>query len=85
MRVVNACRADRGYLLFQFVNDTADSVPLVITFEGVPNRSTTVPPYGQAARAVTGRGDGTYQVLMRSGAETLASFSVTVACNEAAR
>lgn len=83
VRVVNACRAGNGYVLFQFVNDSADPQPLVIEFEGVVNRSTTVPPHGQAARAVTGRPDGRHGVIVRTPAgEVLLTFDVVVLCDQ---
>jgi len=76
VRVVNACRSDRGYIMFIFTNNTAVAKPYVLTFTGVPNRSTTAPPFGQAVKFVTGRPNGTYTASIQGGAP----ITVDVAC-----
>jgi len=81
IQVVNACRDGNGYVLFQFLNATDATWPLIIRFEGVPGRSTTAAAYGQTVRAVTGRPDGVYTVDVFSGFDPVASFPVTVACD----
>ena len=81
IQVVNACRDGNGYVLFQFANNTDRQRGYVIEFAGVPNRSTSAPPKGGTVRAVTGRQDGSYQVLIRDGGVPLASFVVTVGCD----
>lgn len=80
--VVNGCRFDRGYLLVQLLNDGPESKPYVITFDdgNIPNRSTTAAPYGAAVRAITGRLDGSYPILVRSEGEVIYRGVVTVAC-----
>ena len=40
IQVVNACRAGRGYIIFQFADPTDEQRSWVIGFEGVLNRST---------------------------------------------
>jgi len=75
---------DRGFVLFQMLNNTSAPRSYVIEFAGVPNRSTTAAAFGQAIRATTGRPDGTYNVLVRSGATVVHQGTVTVACEEAA-
>lgn len=67
VRVINACRAGKGYLLFQLVNPTPEQRSWTITFSGVPNRSTTAAPYGASVRAVTGRPSGRYNYIASSG------------------
>lgn len=80
VQIVNACRADRGYLLFQFVNETAADASYVIQFENVPNRSTSASPYGQSVRAVTGRPDGIFDYIVRRDGVPAATGTVTVDC-----
>lgn len=82
VNVVNACRQGNGYVLFEFVNPTPAVRGWVIVFEGVGNRSTSAAGYGQSVRSVTGRQDGTYNVLIRADGVTLTTFTVTIACNE---
>lgn len=81
LRIQNACRTSNGYVIFQLVNPTASTRPYVIEFEGVPNRSTSAAPFGQAVRATTGRPDGTYDYLVRTGSTTVDSGQVTVDCD----
>lgn len=81
VQVVNACRSGNGYVLFQFANNTDAPKAYVIEFEGVNNRSTTAQAYGGGLRAVTGRPNGVYDVLVRIGAVPVAEFTVTVACD----
>ena len=81
VQVVNACRAGNGYLLFQFANPTDARRGYVIQFEGVPNRSTSADAFGGAVRAVTGRPDGSYDVLIRADGQTLMTFTATVDCD----
>lgn len=76
VQVVNACRDNRGYLMFIFTNNTAQPKPIVLSFAGVPNRSTTVPRFGQSVKFVTGRPNGTYGASVLGGP----SLSVDVAC-----
>lgn len=79
--IVNACRANNGYVLFQFVNPTSATRPYVIEFQGVPNRSTSALAFGQSVRATSGRPDGTYSYLVRSGSTTLKTGQITVNCD----
>lgn len=58
--VTSACRDGRGYVLFQFVNDSAVARSWVLEFDGVPNRSTSATAWGTSVRAVTGRPNGVY-------------------------
>ena len=81
IQVVNSCRAGNGYLLFQFVNETAAPRGWVIEFEGVPNRSTSAPAFGATVRAVTGRPDGTHAVRIRSGFDVIGTLDVVVDCD----
>lgn len=81
IQVVNACRAGNGFVIFQFVNDTASPKPYVIEFEGVSNRSTTAAAYGGSVRAVTGRPDGDFDVSIRSNGVTIESLTVTIDCD----
>jgi len=81
VQVVNACRAGNGYILFQFVNATADSLGYVIEFEGVPNRSTSAQAFGASVRAVTGRPDGSYDVRIRHGGDIVTNHTVEVSCD----
>lgn len=80
VQVVNACRANNGYVMFQFANPTDANKAWVIEFEGVTNRSTSAAAYAGSVRAVTGRPDGIYDVLVRTGSTPVANFQVTVAC-----
>jgi len=80
VRIISACRNGLGYVLFQFVNPGADTRPFVITFEGVPNRSTSAPGYGQSVRAVTGRPNGTYPATIRSGDLLVGTYDIVVDC-----
>lgn len=80
VQVVNACRAGLGYLLFQFANPTAVPKGYVIEFEGVANRSTGAAAHGGSVRAVTGRTDGTRNVIIRSGGAIIKTFTVTTNC-----
>jgi len=82
VQVVNACRADNGYVLFQFANPTDATKAWVVEFQGVANRSTSAAAHGGAVRAVTGRPDGTYSVLVRTGSTPVATFDVTVTCDQ---
>ena len=81
VQVVNACRFGNGYILFQFVNNTAATKGYVVEFDGVPNRSTSAAPHGASVRAVTGRPAGTYEARIRSGFEVIETMSVTVDCD----
>ena len=81
VRVVNSCRAGNGYLLFQFVNARDSRKIYVIEFEGVNNRSANTAEWGQLVRAVTGRQDGTYNVLIREGSTPVETMTVTVDCD----
>lgn len=80
VRVISACRAGLGYILFQFVNPGQAARPFVIVFDGVPNRSTTAPAFGQSIRAVTGRPAGTYSATITSGNQTVEDVQVVVDC-----
>lgn len=79
--VVNACRDGNGYLLFQLINPTAVTRSYVIEFDGVPNRSTSAAPFGAAVRAVTGRPDGQFTAVVRTGQTPVATMQVTVDCD----
>lgn len=79
--IVNACRNGLGYLLFQIVNRTSSAAGYVITFENVPNRSTTAASFGQAVRAVTGRGEGDHAYTVRRDGAVIMADSVTVDCD----
>jgi len=81
VRVVNACRAGRGYIIFQFVNPTAQRRSWIIEFPSVPNRSTSAAAFGAATRAVTGRPNGTYPVTIRANGSVVETFDVTVNCD----
>lgn len=83
VQIVNACRNDRGFVLFQFLNSTERSVGWVIEFEGVANRSTTTAPFGQALRGVSGRPDGDWAVRIRADGVVVSEFTVPVACDGA--
>ena len=74
--VTSACRDGRGYLLFQFVNDSPNPKSWVLEFEGVPNRSTSAPAWATSVKAVTGRPNGTYEWTVRG----QPAEQVTVAC-----
>ena len=78
--IVNACRSGLGQIFFHMVNPTANSKPYVIEFENVPNRSTSAAGFGQARRGTTGRPDGTYDYLVRSGSTLVESGELTVDC-----
>jgi len=80
VQVVNACRGGDGYVLFQFANRSPQPRSWVIEVIGTPNRSTSAAPWGASVRAVTGRPDGTHEVLIRSGGEIM-SFAINVACD----
>ena len=80
VQVVNACRNGNGYLLFQFTNPSPQPRSWIIEVAGIPNRSTSAAPWGASVRAVTGRPDGTHDVLIRSGGD-VTSFAVNVACD----
>ena len=82
VQVINACRDGNGYVLFQFLNASDSAKVYIVEFEGRTNRSTTAAPFGQAVRGTTGRPDGDYNVLIRSGSVPVAEFSVTVACDD---
>lgn len=83
VKVLSACRGDavnRGYVMFQMVNDSDTASPYIIEFEGVRNRSTTAAAWGQALRSVTGRPNGTYAVRVVSQGEQVYQGEVTVDC-----
>lgn len=80
VQVVNACRDDDGYVLFQFTNPSPQPRSWVIEVADTRNRTTSAAPWGAAVRAVTGRPDGTHEVLIRSGG-VVTSFAVTVDCD----
>lgn len=79
--VVNACRFGNGYILVQMVNPSDTKRGYVIEFERVRNRSTTAQPHGAALRAVTGRPDGEWNLLVRTGSTVLHTETVTVRCD----
>ena len=81
VQLISSCRAGNGYLLFQFVNESDARKGYVIEFEGVPNRSTSADAFGAAVRAVTGRPDRDYDVLIRSGSTIILEGTVTVDCD----
>lgn len=81
VRVVSACRDGNGYIRFVFANPTSVTRPYIIRFDGVPNRSTSVSPYGQGVRSVTGRPDGTYGAVIESANRIVARVEVDVACD----
>lgn len=82
--IINSCRVTnelrRGYVLVQFVNPTSEERSYVIEFDGVNNRSTTAPAHGSALRAVTGRPDGSYGLVVRTGATVLHRATLVVRC-----
>lgn len=82
VEIFSTCRSGNGYVLFQFLNASDTAAAYVIEFEGVRNRSTTAAAYGQALRAVTGRPDNEYGVLIRSGSRVVHRGSVQVDCDE---
>ena len=77
LQIVNACRSGLGYIMFLFTNPTADAQSVTLEFDGVPNRSTTIAPFGQSVKFVTGRPDNTYSGHVVGGEQ----FSVDVACD----
>jgi len=81
VQIVNSCRANNGYILFQFVNPGPDQKGWVVQFEGVTNRSTGAAGYAAAVRAVTGRPDGDYTVTIRAAGKPMYSATVSVACD----
>lgn len=81
VQLVNACRDGNGYLLFQFANNSDATKAYIIEFEGVTNRSTSATAFGGAVRAVTGRPDGDYNVMIRTGQSPITSMTVTVECD----
>lgn len=83
VQLVNSCRDNLGFLLFQFANPSAAERSYVIEFENVPNRSTSAGPYGAATRGVSGRSDGTWQVAIHVDGQPAYDFAVTVDCESA--
>lgn len=81
IQILPACRGGNGFVAWQFANPTATSRSYIITFDGVPNRSTTAGPYGASVRGVSGRQDGTYNYRITSDGVVLVQSSVTVACD----
>lgn len=79
--VMSACRSGLGQVFFQMVNPTSSAKPYIIEFEGVANRSTTAAAYGQARRGTTGRPDGAYDYLVKSGSTVVDQGVVTVDCS----
>ena len=80
--LVNACVAGNGFVLFQMVNPTNTPRPYVIEFEGLAtNRSTTAAAYGQAVRGRSGRPDGVFNYLVRTGSTVVANGAVEVDCD----
>lgn len=79
--IVDACRAGNGQVFFQMVNPTSSNRAYVIEFDGVPNRSTTAAPFGQALRGTTGRPDGVYNYLVRTGSTVVDTGTVEVDCD----
>ena len=79
--LVNSCVGGNGFVLFQMVNPTSASRPYVIEFDGVPNRSTTAAGFGQAVRGTSGRPDGVYSYLVRTGGTVLDTGQVEVDCD----
>ena len=63
------------------VNPTAVPSPYVMEFTGVQNRSTTAAAFGQAVRGTSGRPDGLYNFLVRSGSEVLKTGIIEVDCD----
>lgn len=57
------------------------SRPYVMEFTGVPNRSTSATPYGQAVRGTSVRPGGFYDFLVRSGSDVLKTGIMEVDCD----
>lgn len=81
VQILNLCRGGNGFVAWQFSNPTDGDRSYIISFDGVPNRSTAAAPYGASVRAVSGRPDGTYDYSIRVGGVVVDSGSVTVACD----
>jgi len=81
IEVINACRFGNGYILFQFLNLTAETRGWVIEFGSIPRRSTSAPGHAASVRAVTGRPDGQHNWRVRTGDTWIASGTVTVDCD----
>lgn len=79
--ITSACRSGLGQVFLQMVNPTSDTKSYAIEFEGVSNRSTSAAAFGQARRGTTGRPDGSYDYLVRSGSTTIKEGTVAVDCN----
>ncbi len=79
--ILNACRSNNGYVLFQMVNPSSTTCNYILEFEGVRNRSTSAAPFGQSVRATTGRPDGSYNYLVRTDSKVVDSGVVTVNCD----
>lgn len=79
--VTSACRSDRGQVFFQMVSPSSSTKGYVIEFEGVSNRSTSAAAYGQARRGTTGRPNGEYDYLVRSGSTVVDEGVVVVDCS----
>ncbi len=78
---LSTCSAGNGLVLFQAINPTNNTRSYIVEFEGVANRSTSAPAFGQSIRGVSGRPDGTYSYTVRTGATLLKSGQVTVQCD----
>lgn len=64
-----ACRGEsrhRGYVLIELANATDESMPYVIEWENIRNRSTTAAPWAQSVKAVSGRPSGVHAVRITS-------------------
>lgn len=80
VQLLNTCRNGRGFVAWQFANPTGQNRAYAVSFEGVPNRSTTASPYGATVRGVSGRPDGTYSYTLTANGVVILRSSVTVDC-----
>lgn len=78
---MSTCLNSNGLVMFQMVNPSGSSRPYVIEFDGVSNRSTTAAPFGQTIRGTSGRPDGTYGFVVKTGGSALHSGFVNVDCD----
>lgn len=81
VQVINACRSGLGFVAWQFDNPTDTDRVYIISFDGVPNRSTTAAPLGASVRGVSGRQNGTYNYTIRANGELIRQDTVQVSCD----
>lgn len=79
-RTISTCRNGLGFVQFQFTNKSALAASWVIEFDGVPNRSTSASPWGQALRGTSGRPNGEYQASIYENGQLIGQPTIAVAC-----